>query len=678
MECPRRELVKGTLQRGVPTYPTHGGNTLKRVFIANRGEICRRIAESACTLGIETVCIAETGVYPLYLQPVISAFYEVASQTSALYLDGDRMIAIAIEMGCDAVHPGFGFLSENSVFAQKVQQAGLIWVGPSPQVIGLMGDKAVARTHALQAQIPCTQGLLVKDLASAEVQQFLQQTKGPLLLKAAKGGGGKGMRLVTDRSQLESSLARARSEAINAFGDGSMILEPYIEASRHVEAQILADHHGTVVILGDRDCSVQRRHQKVIEEAPAPCLSPKTRRKLHEAARRLAQEMKYTSLGTVEFLVDWSTEAQAAEEQPFYFLEMNTRLQVEHPVTEEVWGLDLVEWQFRVARGEPLPEHFQTLEPRGHSLEVRLYAEDVEQGYLPTPGPVYGFFPARALGARWEVGLDFCDTISTAFDPMVAKIVVHGETREVCMARMAFTLAHTVFFGPICNREFLYLLVTESAFTKGPVTTHFLEQVRERVLTRLQEEREKVSTQFAAYRPQFSFGSSVSTLQGKATVPSITQKIFSTGAAPSTSGAPTQNRNMSWRHPNGASCQYEAVYIDGAICFCLRVETPTDTLYGFQRNGFLHTARQEKEGWKLASTTEEAGRELVAPVPGKVVKILVQENDQVEAGTPLLVIESMKIEFEIKAPRAGIVSQILVQPQQQISAGYVILHMEGR
>jgi acetyl/propionyl-CoA carboxylase alpha subunit len=655
----------------------YGGNTLKRVFIANRGEICRRIAQSACTLGIETVCIVEVGKRPLYLQPVISAFYEVVSETPALYLDGDRMIAIAQEMGCDAVHPGFGFLSENGLFAEKVQQSGLLWIGPSPQVIRLMGDKAVARTYAEQAKLPCTQGLLIEDMASIEVQHFLKQIEGPLLLKAAKGGGGKGMRLVTDRSQLESALARARSEARTAFGDESMILEPYIEASRHVEAQILADHHGNVVILGDRDCSVQRRHQKVIEEAPAPCLSPKTRKKLHEAARRLAQEMGYTSLGTVEFLVDWSDKSQAADEQPFYFLEMNTRLQVEHPVTEEVWGLDLVEWQFRVARGEVLPDHFQRLQPRGHSLEVRLYAEDVEQSYLPASGPVYGFFPANSCGVRWEVGMDFCDTISTSFDPMVAKIVVHAETREACMTRMAFTLSHTFFFGSICNREFLYLLVTETSFTKGPVTTHFLEEVREAVLIRLQEEREKVKSQVTSYHPYFSFGSASVQLAKSLTVSSVTDQIFSVSGKPSHAVTSTESMEISWRHATGAHCQYAAVYIDGAICYGIRVDTLTGTLYGFQRKGFLHIERQEKENWKPVANVEALLRQLVAPVPGKVVKILVQEKEYVEAGVALLVIESMKIEFEIKAPRAGVVSQILVQPQQQITAGYVMLHMEG-
>ena len=649
---------------------------MKRVFIANRGEICRRIAQSACTFGIEAVCIVQTGKRPLYLQPIISAFYEVPLETAALYLDGDRMIAIAKEMGCDAIHPGFGFLSENGTFAEKVQQAGLTWIGPPPQAIRLMGDKAVARAYAIQSQLPCTQGVLVEDLSSPDVQQFLRQTEGPLLLKAAKGGGGKGMRLVTDRSQLESSLARARSEALNAFGDSAMILEPYIEASRHVEAQILADEHGNVAILGDRDCSVQRRHQKVIEEAPAPFLSPITRKKLHEAAKRLALDMNYTSLGTVEFLVDWSEKAQAAEEQPFYFLEMNTRLQVEHPVTEEVWGLDLVEWQFRVARGETLPTHFQHLQPRGHSLEVRLYAEDVEQQYLPTSGPVYGFFPANAVGVRWEVGVDFCDTISTSFDPMVAKIVVQGETREVCMARMAFTLQHSFFFGSVCNREFLYLLVTQTPFTEGPVTTHFLESVRESVLEKMQEGRAKTQAYFESHNHAFHFGS-VST-PSNPTPSAMTQQIFSRTAAllPKTDTAPPRIKT-SWLHPSGSRCQYATTYIDDAVCYGMQVDTPTGTLWGFQRNGFLYTEQRALESWQPTLHTQAANRHVVAPVPGKVVKVMVQENAIVKAGDSLLVIESMKIEFEIKAPHPGTVSQILVEPQQQIPAGHIMLHIEG-
>lgn len=649
---------------------------MKRIFIANRGEICRRIAQSACTLGMETVCVVDAGKRPLYLQPIISAFYEVPLETAALYLDGDRMIAIAKEMDCDAIHPGFGFLSENGTFAEKVQHAGLTWIGPPPQAIRLMGDKAVARAYALQAQLPCTQGVLVEELSSPNVQLFLHQTEGPLLLKAAKGGGGKGMRLVTDRSQLESSLARARSEALNAFGDSAMILEPYIEASRHVEAQILADQHGNVVILGDRDCSVQRRHQKVIEEAPAPSLSPLTRKKLHEAAKRLALEMHYTSLGTVEFLVDWSEKSQGAEEQPFYFLEMNTRLQVEHPVTEEVWGLDLVEWQFRVARGETLPAHFQQLRPRGHSLEVRLYAEDVEQQYLPTSGPVYGFFPANTLGVRWEVGVDFCDTISTSFDPMVAKIVVHGETREVCMARMAFTLQHTFFFGSVCNREFLHLLVTKTAFTQGPVTTHFLESAREGILKQMQEGRATTKACFATHSQALRFGSG--STPASPTPSTMTQHIFSRDATSLRKiDAPLPRIETTWLHASGARCQYATTYIEGAVCYGMRVDTPTGTLWGFQRNGFLHTEQQALESWLPTLNTQAASRNIVAPVPGKVVKVMVQENAVVEAGDSLLVIESMKIEFEIKAPHPGTVSQILVEPQQQIPAGHIMLHIEG-
>lgn len=648
---------------------------MKRLFIANRGEICRRIAFSARELGMETVCVVEAGKRPLFLQPVISFFYEVPEESPALYLDGDRMIAIAKEMSCDSVHPGFGFLSENASFATSVQQAGLAWVGPPPEAIRLMGDKAIARNYALKAQVPCTSGLLVDVGAEEgpEVRAFLAQTTGPLLIKAAKGGGGKGMRLVTDRSQLTESLERARSEALHAFGDGSVILEPYIEASRHVEAQILADAHGNIVILGDRDCSVQRRHQKVIEESPAPGLSPSTRKKLHESAHKLAKAMGYQSLGTVEFLVDGSS---TGGEQAFYFLEMNTRLQVEHPVTEEVFGLDLVEWQLRVARGESLSQEVMASKPRGHSLEARLYAEDVEQGYLPTPGPVYGFFPAYAANVRWEVGMDQVDEIHPGFDPMVAKIVVRGDTREACMKRMAYVLKHSFFFGTICNREFLYLLVTETAFAKGPVTTHFLNDIRDSLLGRLREEREKAEAYVPHLQRTITFGVGESLGSGIPTVEGVTHRIFS--GAPSVLGTHEKKGSVSssWRHPNGAQCEYVTQFLDHDICYALRVQYGSSTQWVFQHGGFHGVKRVDREAWHGTAGEEDKSRDLTAPVPGKVIKILVGAGSVVTQGQPLVIIESMKIQFEITAPRKGVVSQILVAEQQLIAAAHILLHLD--
>ena len=329
---------------------------LKKVFIANRGEIARRIAKSAKELGMQTVCCTDKDVPPHYLRRWVDEFVKVDKESSSLYLNQKLLVDVACQYGCDAVHPGFGFLSENPDFAAKVQEAGMVWVGPSPKVIATMASKAIARGIAEAIKIPCTKGLKgIKDLDAktlASAQKFAKDTGFPLLVKAAMGGGGKGMRLVHKLSELEEALARAGSEALSSFGDSSLILEQYIEASRHVEVQVLGDQAGNVVILGDRDCSLQRRHQKIIEEAPAPRLHPETRKKLHSSAKALAQEVGYSSAGTVEFILDATV--PHSQENAFYFLETNTRLQVEHPVTEEVFGLDLVAWQLRIAGGESI------------------------------------------------------------------------------------------------------------------------------------------------------------------------------------------------------------------------------------------------------------------------------------------------------------------------------------
>ena len=346
---------------------------MKKLFIANRGEIAARIALSAKKLGIETATIVKGETKPQFLKGLIDHWIEVEDDTSATYLNEELMISLAKLAGCDAVHPGFGFLSEKASFAKKVNDSGLNWVGPDHTSIEQMASKAQAREIAASAGVPLVPGL--ENIKNNDEITELGKTAGyPLLIKAALGGGGKGMRVVEKEEEILDAIERAKSEALNSFGDDKIIVEKYIQNPRHVEVQVLADKHGQVAILGDRDCSVQRRHQKIVEEAPATNIHPSTREKMHQAAKMLAEKVNYVSAGTVEFLLDASCDETV--EQQFYFLEMNTRLQVEHPVTEMIFSIDLVAWQLKIAQNEKLTNEVLNAQPKGHSVEVRLYAED--------------------------------------------------------------------------------------------------------------------------------------------------------------------------------------------------------------------------------------------------------------------------------------------------------------
>ena len=394
---------------------------MKKLFIANRGEIAARIAESAKKLGIQTATITAKDKTPIFLDGLIDNWIKVEDDSSQTYLNEDLMISLAKASGSEAIHPGFGFLSEKASFAKKVEESGLIWVGPSYKSIEEMASKAEAREIAAKAGVPLVPGL--ENITSNDQIIELGESAGyPLLIKAALGGGGKGMRVVESKEEILNSIDRARSEALNSFGDDKIIVEKYITNPRHVEVQVLADKHGNVAILGDRDCSVQRRHQKIVEEAPATHIHPETRKKMHQAAKQLAEKVNYVSAGTVEFLLDASVDDSV--EQKFYFLEMNTRLQVEHPVTEMIFGIDLVSWQLKISEGAKLTEEVLNAKPKGHSVEVRLYAENCLDNFFPAPGKIDFFKPSFKNHARWEIGLDMVDEISPNFDPMIAKQLV--------------------------------------------------------------------------------------------------------------------------------------------------------------------------------------------------------------------------------------------------------------
>jgi len=444
--------------------------TIKKLFIANRAEIALRIVRTARRMGIATVVPWHTRdrhgpallmadeTVELHGEPPVSA-----------WLDGPALIAAAIASGCDAIHPGYGFLSENAGFARAVAQAGLVFVGPPAEVIQLMGDKITARQFATRCGVPVTPS--ADEAESPETFPERARAIGfPLLVKGSAGGGGKGMQIVHDAGALSQAIATARAESQRYFGDGRLLAERFVEQPRHIEVQVFGDTHGNVIHLGERECSIQRRFQKLIEETPAPTLAPELRQRICDAAVRLASEAGYVNAGTVECIVSPSGE--------FYFLEMNTRLQVEHPVTEMVTGLDLVEWQLRVAQGEHLPLKQGDVRWHGSAIECRILAEDADAGFVPDTGKVLLLNEPQGPGVRFDCGVTPGATVSADFDSMLAKLVVHGATRDLAISRLRQALSETVMLGVTINAHFLGRVLAHPAFQAGATDTGFLERHR--------------------------------------------------------------------------------------------------------------------------------------------------------------------------------------------------------
>lgn len=673
---------------------------IKRLFIANRGEIARRIALTARRLGIDVVVPLATGARePGYLAGLVTEFARFdRADAPAAFLDGDLMVSLARSSGCDAVHPGFGFLSENSSFAEKVVAAGLIWVGPRAEAIRAMGSKAGARAIAIEAGVPVAPAMEIapealdpdrRETTLRECREFADRVGYPVLFKAAMGGGGKGMRLARHDGDIEDAATRASSEGRSSFGDGRLVLEKFIGEARHVEAQVMGDHHGALVVLGERDCSVQRRHQKIIEECPAPRLPEATRRALWEAAARLARAVRYDNAGTVEFLYD-------ARRDAFYFLEMNTRLQVEHPVTEEVYGVDLVEAQLRVASGEPLAWSDGDVAPRGHAVETRLYAEDPAAGFAPSPGMVGVFAHGEIPGVRWEVGVEAMSEVSPAFDPMVGKVVAWGATRSEAIARLRQALSSVVLAGPAHNVEYLEALLGTEAFGAGGVTSAWLESAHVDVQRDAETDRARwgvVAEKIMAALASGSMGDGGARRGGNPSVDPCgdrARRIF--GESVARRGDESQTRVLSEsihvsceNHQNQSAVRVRR--IQG------RCSDDQGKLVGFwyaewdtsgERRMVAHVggrlfSRTVTLGRTGAgrSTSGQAAHDMTAPVPGKVVAVRVSSGQTVRRGDALFVLESMKMEFEVRAARDGTIDRVLVTIGDQVAAGGALAHWDG-
>ncbi|HRW70972.1 biotin carboxylase N-terminal domain-containing protein [Ottowia sp.] len=653
---------------------------MKRILIANRGEIARRVIATARRMGIETVAVySEPDAGALHVREATLAFALGGSTSAESYLRVDRLLEAARATGADAVHPGYGFLSEDAGFAQAVQDAGLTWIGPPPAAIRALGSKAAAKALAAQHGVPCLPGYAGDDQTEARFAAEAQRIGYPVMVKAVAGGGGRGMRLVQQAAQLPAALASARAEALAGFGHGDLLIERALLDPRHVEVQVFADAHGQVIHLGERDCSVQRRHQKIIEEAPSPAVDAALRERLGQCAVALARAAGYVGAGTVEFLLDGSD---------FYLMEMNTRLQVEHPVTEALTGLDLVEWQIRVARGEPLPLTQDQVRLQGHAIEVRLCAEDEQ--FHPHTGRVRHWSSPAAAAAftraplRFDHAVEAGSEVSPHYDAMLGKLIVHAATRAEAIDQLTVALGELEVLGLPTNRAFLIECLQSEGFRAGAATIPFLAQQGGQLRESLQN---KELSAAAALGPAPVFSQEVAALACRFPLPLRLRH---------------RERTLDWqvRGAGGGSLQVtdaagalQALSLHPLTDGAVRVGTggvsrrlravPVPRVGG----GTRWHAQSGAVDWWLDDLSFEpaagdggaqAASELRAPFNGKVVRIAAQPGQALEAGETALVIESMKLEHSL-SPRAGAtVAEVLVSEGQQVAPGQVLLRFAAQ
>ncbi|MDA8340865.1 MAG: carbamoyl-phosphate synthase L chain ATP-binding protein [Actinomycetota bacterium] len=639
--------------------------TFSSLLIANRGEIARRVIRTARSMGIRCVAVY---VDADATAPYVAEADEAVRLTTG-YLDGAAILEAARASGAQAVHPGYGFLSENAGFATQVVAAGLTWVGPPPAAITAMGDKLAAKRAAVTAGVPT--------LPSADDPTGADAVGYPLLVKAAAGGGGKGMRVVASPDELDEAVAAARREAASGFGDDTVFLERYVAASRHIEIQILGDQHGNLVHLGERECSVQRRHQKLIEESPSPVVDAAMRSAMGDAALALARAIGYQSAGTVEFLVDDAT-------REFYFLEVNTRLQVEHPVTEEVTGIDLVREQLRVAAGEPLGYDQDDVTFSGHAIEVRLCAEDPVAGFLPATGTLAAFEPAPAPEVRWESGVERGSVVTVAFDPMLAKVIAHAPTRTEAAGRLALALERLHLGGVTTNRDFLAASLRSEGFLSGDTTTAFIEKYRPALALALTDGDRRWAAVAAALWLQGANRADTPVLAGlpsgwrNARLPD--QRVTFRSGDDEIEVAYQLRRDGSFALGGGGVARVHRwtelnvdVEVDGRRAVT-RVTRAGDRCFVQVPGGTVELAVVPR--FTVPGAGEVEGG-LVAPMPGTVVDVRTEVGARVAAGQTLVVLEAMKMEHRINAPAAGLVTELLVKVGQQVENGAALLVLES-
>jgi propionyl-CoA carboxylase alpha chain len=633
------------------------------ILVANRGEIACRIMQTAQFMGIKCIAVFVDADKDA---PFVKMADE-AIKLSSSYMDGSAIIDAAIKSGAEAIHPGYGFLSENAAFARKVKSNKLIWIGPSPHVIKVMGDKLKAKELAEKSGVPT--------LPMTSNTKDVKSIGYPILIKAAAGGGGKGMRIVKKESELKDSIISAKREALSGFGDDRIFIERYVEKSRHIEIQILGDEHGNVVHLGERECSIQRRHQKIIEESPSPRIDPFLREEMGQAAVKLAKKIKYCSAGTVEFLFDDKTDE-------FWFLEVNTRLQVEHPVTEEVTGIDLVAEQIKIARGDELEFAQDDIDWHGHAIEARLYAEDPGNNFLPEIGTLHAYDTSLASEVRWDSGVEEGSVIGTDFDPMLSKVISWAPNRIDAANKLARGLERAHIGGVVTNRQFLISCLRNESFISGNTTTDFIE--REALETKKNlsvNELHQTSTALALWLAQ----------QNRVSDPV-------TGFMPAnwTNGRMPLQRVKLLFIQDEIEVQYKLnkdnLYeVMGSICeiyHCdiagIDVEIDSHRFYAHVTEAGSEITINMPFGDVNASVLPrfiEPGNDvpeggLIAPMPGKVIDVKVKKGSKVKAGDTLVIIEAMKMEHAIKATETGKIAKVMIKLNDQVDNGATLLVLE--
>ncbi len=648
-----------------------------KILIANRGEIACRVIRTARRMGYPTVAVfSEADRHAPHVALADEAVCIGPAEALQSYLNIDALLQAAQKTGADAVHPGYGFLSENAGFARACEAAGLVFIGPPASAIEAMGDKAMAKRRMLAASVPCAPGYLGEAQDTQTLTAEAAKLGFPLLVKAVAGGGGRGMRLVRSMAEMAAALEGARREAQSAFGDGTLMLERMIDEGRHIEVQVFADAHGNAVYLGERDCTAQRRRQKVIEEAPSPVVSQTMREAMGRDAVAAALAVGYQGAGTVEFIVD--------RDLRHYFLEMNTRLQVEHPVTEMVTGLDLVEWQLRVAAGEPLPLRQDQVVLQGHAIEVRLYAEDPYAGFAPQTGQVLWWQPdaAMARGVRVDDGIRQGDSVSPHYDPMVAKLIAHGHDRAEAIRRLQAALVATPLLGLQNNGRFLHDLLGHGAFRNAAMTTTLIDQWQEQGTDLLQRPRPSeeawvvaglVLAQREASRPgaQAWRPNSVSAWSVRVRCREDERELRLRPdnhghVEVAHSGMQRSGRVLRFDEPH-LRYEYEGVQRQAVALF------DGATLHlamGIQTHVF-----EELSGFPQTTRPRDPSRAL-APVAGKVTQVAVAAGDAVAAGQPLLCVEAMKMEMWVFEQAAGTVTALHASIGDQVASGTLLVQLQ--
>ncbi|MGZ3255135.1 MAG: acetyl/propionyl/methylcrotonyl-CoA carboxylase subunit alpha [Croceibacterium sp.] len=609
---------------------------IKSLLIANRGEIACRVIRTARAMGVRTVAVySDADAKALHVRQADDAVHIGPSPAAESYLRGDRIIEAAQATWAEAIHPGYGFLSENAEFAQAVIDAGLIWVGPSPASIRAMGLKDAAKTLMQEAGVPVTPGYMGTDQSPKRLQKDADSVSYPVLIKAVAGGGGKGMRKVDDPADFLAALESCKREAKSSFGNDEVLLEKWITSPRHIEVQVFGDSHGNVVHLFERDCSLQRRHQKVIEEAPAPGMDAVTREAICAAAVRAAKAVDYVGAGTIEFIADASEGLKADR---IFFMEMNTRLQVEHPVTEEITGVDLVEWQLRVASGEALPLKQEELSINGHAVEARLYAEDPATGFLPSTGRLERYcLPDDEI--RVESGVEEGSVISPFYDPMVAKLIATGADRDGAIAELREALAGTALWPVKSNAGFLFMLLWNRDVLAGTMTTGLIAAEGDNLLPPEEPDLEmlgqaarEIVHQYRRREPEQLEGFRLNLSSRHSLVMQAGKRLYSVDRIPEFGGE---------------------VYSSAA--------GPDAALVTKKGSSFaLHLPRYE------GGQASAHDGDIFAPMPGKVIAVDVTEGQPVEAGQRLMVLEAMKMEHALTAPFAGTVTDLAAHEGQQV------------